>query len=279
MSNNINIKNIGIAISTYTQETTQKSRFEIIEKSLDSLHKYMEQSQVNNSESKFDNIHIIIVVDGKIPIIHHNILKKYENIFEIYYRQTNGGVARTKNTSIRLLMEKKVDVGFLMDDDVEYKDNWLEEYTSVIKDGGIHHMSYCQMPEIVHPRNEWKKMGYYQDSINNISIMRHGGGGVGCLLTFTPELINKIGYFKVMKGKYGYEHINFTHRAIYHGLIPFVSDIMNSDKYIDHIGFKPVSYNKFDKSHSIDDTFRKNENSKNCQEWKKNLHIIEECIE
>ena len=58
-----------------------------------------------------------------------------------------------------------------------------------------------------------------------------------------------------MKGKYGYEHINFTHRAVYHGLI--LIDIMNSYKYIDHIGFKPISYNKFDKSHSIDDTLEK----------------------
>ena len=85
MANNINIKNIGIAISTYTQETTQKSRFEIIEKSLNSLNEYMEQSHFNNAESKFDNIYI--VVDGEIPTIHQNILKKYENIFEIYYRQ------------------------------------------------------------------------------------------------------------------------------------------------------------------------------------------------
>ena len=28
--------------------------------------------------------------------------------------------------------------------------------------------------------------------------MKHGGGGVGCWLSFTPELIKKIGYFKVM---------------------------------------------------------------------------------
>ena len=75
MSNNININNIGIAISTYTQETTQKSRFEIIEKSLNSLNEYMEQSHFNNAESKFDNIYIIIVVDGEIPTIHQNILK------------------------------------------------------------------------------------------------------------------------------------------------------------------------------------------------------------
>ena len=45
--------------------------------------------------------------------------------------------SKNKNTSIRLLMEKS-NVGFLMDDDVEYKCNWLEEYTSTIKNGIIH---------------------------------------------------------------------------------------------------------------------------------------------
>ena len=44
-----------------------------------------------------------------------------------------------------------------MDDDVEYKCNWLEEYTSAIKNGIIHHMSYCQMPEIVHPKMNGKR--------------------------------------------------------------------------------------------------------------------------
>jgi hypothetical protein len=279
MSNNININNIGIAISTYTQECTDSSRFLIIERSLDSLQNYIKKNLNNNHSDLIKYIYVVVVVDGKIPPKHQDILKKYEKTFDIYYRPVNGGVARTKNTSIRLLLEKQVDIGFLMDDDVEYKDNWLDKYVSTIKNGNIHHMSYCQMPELVHPKNEWKKMGYYQDSINDISIMRHGGGGVGCLLTFTPELIDKIGYFKVMNGKYGYEHINFTHRAIYHGLIPFVSDIIDSYKYIDHIGFQPIGYNKFKKSHSIDDDYRKKENSKNYQDWQKNLHIIEKCFE
>ena len=115
--------------------------------------------------------------------------------------------------------------------------------------------------------------------LNGHEIMKHSGNGVGCWLSFTPELIKKIGYFKVMKGKYGYEHINFTHRCIYHKIIPFALDIVNPLNYLDHIGFEPVGYNKFNKNHSINDEYRKEENKKNSKEWNINFdeHIC--CIE
>ena len=74
-----------------------------------------------------------------------------------------------------------------------------------------------------------------------------------------------------MKGKYGYEHINFTHRCIFHKMIPFASDIINPLKYMDHIGFEPVGYNKFKKNHSISEDYRKLENIKNKYDWKKDL--------
>lgn len=265
---------IGIAISTYTEEGTDHSRYEIINRSLESLTNYLNHKQDTNYCA-------FIVIDGPIPIKHQNIIDKYSNnpYIIVYHRKENGGVARTKNTSIRLLMEKGVDYGFLMDDDVLYKNNCIEKYVDAMKKTGLSHMGFCQMPELVHPKTEWKKMGYYETKINNHAVMRHGGGGVGCLLTFTPDLIKKIGYFKVMPGKYGYEHINFTHRAIHQGAIPFASDVINSSDYFEHIGFEPVGYNKFNKSHSISEDYRKAENAKNKNLWNRNLDTVEPCIE
>lgn len=260
---------IGIAISTYTEEKTDSSRYNIIERSLSSLENYVNITKLN--------LYIVVVIDGKIPSRHQELLKKYN--FNIYQKEKNGGVARTKNTSIRLLLEQTIDYGFLMDDDVEYKEGCFEKYVDTMIQTGSHHMSFCQMPELVHPKSEWSKMGYIKTNYKGVEIMKHGGGGVGCLLSFTPELINKIGYFKVMNGKYGYEHINFTHRAIYSGLIPYVCDIMESDKYIDHIGFEPIGYNKFKKSHSISENYRKSENNKNREEWKTNFDKYEICDE
>ena len=260
---------IGIAISTFTEEKTDNKRYDIIDKSLSSLSDIIKLTNLN--------IYIVIVVDGQIPEKHKNILNKYN--FNIYNRPNNGGVARTKNTSIKLLLEKNIDIGFLADDDVLYKKGCLEEYCSTIINGNIHHIGYCQMHPLVHPKNEWIKRGYIEINYNGQKVMKHKGRGVGCWLSFTPELIKKIGYFKVMKGKYGYEHINFTYRCIKQKIIPHALDIIDPIKYIDHIGFEPVSYNKFNKSHSISEEYRKKENNKNKNEWKKDLNKYIDCIE
>lgn len=260
---------IGIAISTFTENNTNNKRYELIEQSLDSLNEIIKKTKLNT--------YIVIVVDGNIPDKHTKLLDKYD--FNINIKPKNGGVARIKNTSIRLLLEQNIDIGFLADDDVLYKEGCLEEYCLTIIKGNIHHIGYCQMHPLVHPKNEWKKMGYIKTEYNGQKIMKHGGGGVGCWLSFTPELIKKIGYFKVMKGKYGYEHINFTHRCITQKMIPYAMDIIDPIRVIDHIGFEPIGYNKFNKSHSITEEYRKEENKKNKNEWKKDLDKYIKCIE
>ena len=266
---NLNEIKVGIAISTFTENKTEDKRYDIIKKSLDSLQEIINKTKINT--------YVVIVVDGQVPLKHLNVIDKYD--FSIYMKSTNGGVARAKNTSIKLLLEQNIDIGFLADDDVLYKEGCLEEYCSTILNGKIHHIGYCQMHPLVHPKNEWKKMGYIETEYNEQKIMKHGGGGVGCWLSFTPELIKKIGYFKVMKGKYGYEHINFTHRCITQKMIPFAMDIIDPIRVMDHIGFEPVGYNKFNKSHSISEEYRKAENKKNKDEWKKDLDKYVEIIE
>jgi len=260
---------VGIAISTYTNEKTDKDRYKIIDKSLASLKKI-----IHNNPLK---IYVVIVVDGKVPDIHMNILKKYK--FDIYNRKENGGVARTKNTSIRLLLEKNVDVGYLADDDVEYKEKCIQEYTKTIVRAKIHHIGYCQLLPIVIPKKLWKEKGYIVKKFNNVSVLQHKGRGVGCWLSFTPELIKKIGYFRVMEGKYGYEHINFTYRCLNQKMIPYCIDIVDSNNYLDHIGFEPIKRNLFKKNHSIDEKYRKQENKKNKNVWDKDLHKYYPCIE
>ena len=74
-----------------------------------------------------------------------------------------------------------------------------------------------------------------------------------------------------MTGKYGYEHINFSKRCVHNGIIPYCCDIVNPFEYIDHVGFEPVGYNKFMKSHSISDDIRVSENNKNKYEWNKDF--------
>ena len=259
---NLDTLKVGLAISTYTEDNTDDLRYSIIDKSLKSLQEQIKKTKVN--------IYVVIVIDGKIPQRHIDILNKYD--FNTYRRPENGGVAKTKNTSIRLLLEQNVDIGYLADDDLLYKDNCFEKYSECILKGQIHHMSFTQMNPIVHPKNEWTKFGYIECYLNEQKVMKHSGHGVGCFMSFTPELINTIGYFKVMPGKYGYEHINFTERAKYSQLIPYVSDLINSLDYLDHIGFEAVGYNKFKKNHSISEEYRKSENNKNKGLFMKELN-------
>jgi hypothetical protein len=260
---------IGIAISTFSNEKTNNNRFKIIEQSLNSLDTYLKHDEYET--------YVIIIVDGSISEKHLNILNKYN--FDLYFRPENGGVARTKNTSIRLLLEQNIDIGFLADDDVLYKKNFLQPYVNSIIKGNILHMGYCQVPEKVHPRSEWKKMGYIKTNYNGVEVMKHGGKSVGCWLSFTPELIKKIGYFKVMEGKYGYEHINFTLRCIEQKIIPYAMDIIEPENYISHIGFIPFGHHKFLKSHSLEEDIRIKENNKNKIDYLKDLDQVCNCIE
>ena len=260
---------VGVAISTYTEEKTESKRLTIIKKSLDSLKTVVSKSNLP--------VYVILVVDGPVPQRHLDLLKQYN--FNIHIKTENKGVACAKNTSIRLLLEQNIDIGFLMDDDVLYQESCFKKYCDYIIRGKIHHMGFCYPDPIVHPKSEWNKMGYIKDKINGVSVMRHGGGGVGCLLTFTPELIKKIGYFKVLPGKYGYEHINFTHRCVHHKVIPFPNDFEDSYKYIKHLGFEPEGYNKYNKCHSISEKTRLKENNKNKYLWKNNFDQYVENIE
>lgn len=260
---------IGIAISTFSNEKTNNNRFKIIEQSLNSLDTYLIHYEYET--------YVIIIVDGSISEKHLNILKKYN--FNIHHKETNGGVARVKNTSIRLLLEQNIDIGFLADDDVLYKKDFLKPYVNSIIKGNILHMGYCQVPEKVHPRKEWESLGYIKTEYNGVEVMKHGGKSVGCWLSFTPELIKKIGYFKVMEGKYGYEHINFTLRCIKQNIIPYAMDILEPENYLSHIGFLPFSHNKFLKSHSLEEKVRIEENNKNKIEYLKDLDKFYECIE
>ena len=139
---------VGVAISTYTEEQTESKRLNIIKKSLDSLKTVVSKYCLP--------IYVVIVVDGPIPNKHNDILSKYN--FNIYRRSNNGGVSRTKNTCIRLLLEQNVDIGFLADDDLLYKNNCFDVYTNFICKTECHHLIACYPHKIVHP--DWDKMNY-----------------------------------------------------------------------------------------------------------------------
>ena len=285
---------LGIAISTYSEVNTDSKRYEIIQKSFDSL--------ISAILKYSDELYVFIVVDGSVPEIHNKLIEDFVKKCEYEYsrnqeqnqernqeqeqktnfhinvvkRVENGGVAKTKNTCIKLLLENKIDIGFLADDDLLYGEDCFSKYLEFIIKSRCHHLIACYPHPQVHPN--WEQMGYVL-TMNNGQIVRKHSGGVGYFLSITPQLIEKVGYFRILPGKFGFEHFNFTKRAIYHKMIPFPFDIDESVKYVEHIGFWPIAENLYGKCHSITNQTKVREVGKNKQVWKNNLWYRDPLIE
>jgi GT2 family glycosyltransferase len=201
-------KRLGVAVTTYSDENTQPHRYAMINNCFESL-------------ASVPGIMVNIVSDG-ITARHRKIIEGYPQ-FNHIERAENGGIAKAKNTSIRVLLEQDVDIGFLADDDLIFKrpDVFLVYATAVMKTG-IPHFCYF---EVDHP-NE------VENVIINGHEIRKTRFIMGSFMTFTPELIEKVGWFRVFDYKYGHEHSNFTLRCVEQKHIPFFCDIINPFDYI-----------------------------------------------
>ncbi|BCS83202.1 putative glycosyltransferase [Cotonvirus japonicus] len=208
---NILNKIIGIAITTYSDEHTSDKRIQIISDSFSSLRENMK------------NVKVIVVVDGKCIPKHKELLDKYGDVFEIIYRQKNGGISRAKNTCIKYLLQKNIDIGFLADDDIIYNKGWQQMYVSNIIETGIQHFCYwpLNIPATVNHAE-------YKSTI----LVKPKNAISGCLMSFTREIIEKVGYFRIYPYIYGYEHEDFTYRCVNNGFIDAVTDVYPSNKYV-----------------------------------------------
>jgi len=226
----IKIKKIGIAVSTFTEEKTDPKRYELIEECLNTLA---------STTSNIDGIEIVkyIIVDGSIPNRHSNLLDQYSKSFTIIHRQENGGVSKTKNTSIRTLLEDNIDVGILVDDDVWFGKGWVEAYCELIEKMQLHHVVWSNEKHLYPNEPEKRKacrIGSFQK--NGLNLFRHIASA-GIFMTFTPHIIEKVGYFKVLPGKFGAEHLHFTRRIFKAKLITQPIDLEGSYRFIRHLGY------------------------------------------
>lgn len=191
----------GLAISTYFTEKSIKSRLHIFQKCVSSL---LESDYPNN---------IYIIDDGSVVDQHLEWIKttfSYEQLY-IIKKETNRGIACNKNTGIKNILEAGYDGGFLVDDDVVFNDfHWYQKLMPIIKGTEIHHFTaLSSAQEHMHEKV----------TINEHQIFK-GNYKYGYVLTFSKELIEKIGYF--IKGKYVYggEHGNFSDRVIANKIAP-----------------------------------------------------------
>jgi len=187
----IKIKKLGIAISTFTEESTHPHRYKIIEDSLNSL--------IQSIKHKPKNIEIFtyIIIDGKVPQKHLTLLEKFSSQIKIVQRKDNGGISKAKNTSIRTLLQKGIDVGILVDDDVFFHKHWLETYINYIEDFQLHHHAWndkriFENLKVERPDSGALKSFSYIEK-KGYKLFKHPAS-CGIFLTFTPKLIETIGY-------------------------------------------------------------------------------------
>jgi glycosyltransferase involved in cell wall biosynthesis len=201
----------GIAITTYFREDTAKERFSIFRTSIESL---LATEYPGN---------IFLVDDGSEILDHIRLLGGINGGYRIkMIGRPHGGIARAKNTCIKALLADGVDVGYLADDDMLYKDPvWHTVYSEAVVSTGMAHLCFyhnnkpCELVNI---------KGH---------VLRQTPEVNGSFFTITLGLIQKIGYMKILPHDYGHEHSNFSFRADrLYGQGGFF-DIVDAKKYID----------------------------------------------
>jgi len=221
----------GLAISTYFCEHTPSERFNIFRSSIESL-----------LISGYDST-IVIVDDGSTTQKHLEGLDSRIGVV----RRDHGGVARTKNTCIKELLARNVDVGFLADDDICYGGGWHVRYSDAVVKTGLDHFSFF----LENTPCEFQELG-------GLTIRKTPSVN-GCFLTFTKKLVDLIGFFKILPHDYGHEHSNFSLRAAVLAKQGGFYDICDSDRYIQII---PDSISN--KSIGVVDSYKFKENEQHA---------------
>lgn len=168
---------------------------------------------------------VFVVDDGSTDVAHQAYLNSLPAHIHVIRRPNRGGIARAKNTCLRVLSEANVELGFLAEDDVAFFPGWCDAYGAAHTGTGIHHFSWAWDDD---PTGNMHKERREIHSFPVAETSRVNG----VFLTFTSTALRKIGGFKVLPSIWGHEHTNWTRRMIAAGLTPFFADLVDSRQYI-----------------------------------------------
>jgi len=119
---------------------------------------------------------------------------------ELYQRSENGGIARCKNSCLKLIEEEPYEIGFLANDDLIFFRDWWVPYVDAIR-------------ITKHPHFCWSDhtKGTAAFKLNECVVYKTRQLD-GHLMTFTPQVIQKVGGFQVCDSKWGWSHKPWTDR-------------------------------------------------------------------
>lgn len=166
---------------------------------------------------------VFIVDDASTCAAHLGYLDELatRGRYQVVRRSSNGGISRAKNTCLRMIVQCGAAVGFLAEDDILFREGWHEGYLAAMRESAIQHFSW-------YPSNP-------QDPVVacNGRLITATSGLLGLFMTCTREVLARVGGFKILPHRYGYEHIQWTYRNILAGFAPFACDIAQSHRLIE----------------------------------------------
>jgi glycosyltransferase involved in cell wall biosynthesis len=168
---------------------------------------------------------VSIIDDGSTDPAHLEFLASLPPAISVVRRQSRGGIARAKNTALRVLREAEVDLGFLAEDDIAFFPHWCDAYVEAHKATGIHHFSWAWDED---PSGEMRKEERLIRDFPVVDTSRVNG----VFLTFTPTVLEVVGGFKILPALWGHEHTHWTRRIVTAGLAPFFADLAHSHRYL-----------------------------------------------
>lgn len=179
---------------------------------------------------------VSIIDDGSTDPEHLACLEALAPVASVVLRPKRGGIARAKNTALRILQDSQVDLGFLAEDDIEFPPGWWDAYTEAHIATGIEHFSWAWDDD---PSGEMEKV---ERLIRGFPVMDTSRVN-GVFLTFTPTVLQVVGGFKILPALWGHEHTQWTRRIVHADLAPFFADLPYSDRYVglnSHAGFSAI---------------------------------------
>jgi uncharacterized protein (DUF3820 family) len=193
----------GFAISTYHRNN---DRLESFKTCISSIMKY----------KKADTV-VILVDDGSSVKEHVRWVKTTFPTIIVIEKETNSGIAKCKNTCLRMLYNSPCAYFFLLDDDIEILQPIEDKYILSLSDENVHILSGASGVNHI--------ISSYSTNTNITQLLQ------GYLLCFTKQTFIKSGYFKVFPSKYGHEHTWYTYRVMKHNEQTYFLDIKNSVLY------------------------------------------------
>lgn len=163
--------------------------------------------------------------DGTIKYLNKLKSKKYNLII---IKNNRKGVHFQTNAILKKSMEIGFDFGFKADDDIIFLNkNWDSLYMGAAKKYRYYHMVYYN--------TKWKKPAIPVVRKPLIEAFTTSEKCLGCLWTYTPAVIKRIGFFDYKEfGFRGNGHIDYTTRACRAGFNNdrALFDIKNSNSFI-----------------------------------------------